>query len=404
MASDHCAKFHLKNPNNRLNAVGTVCRRVGVESRVTIFRRVKAGCFPPPDAVISGRNYWLTSTIDHYIAEQVARSGAEDEQEADDDDEPPDGWHEDGPAWDAAGPGRARERPFSTRHIRSVSMIAREITEALGGRWYGGYGLARCPAHNDREPSLAIHDAEGGRLLWRCHGGCDQAKVLDALRRRGLLDTDHRRAAKSERTNRNVDRALEIWRESQPANGTVVETYLRGRGISIPVPATIRHHPNLRHGPTALTFPALVAAVQAPTGKVVAVHRTFLLPDGSGKAKVTSPKMALGSIGAGAVRLGAAKSAMGLAEGIETALSAEQLFAIPIWVALGSRMDRVEPPSWIVEVQIFADNGSAGEDAAKKGKTELRARGYRVCIRFPPEHFEDWNEALVAEKGSGHAC
>ncbi len=50
--------------------------------------------------------------------------------------------------------------------------------------------------------------------------------------------------------------------------------------------------------------------------------------------------MALGSIGNGAVRLGRAGKALGLAEGIETGLSAQQLFEVPVWAALGSRMDR----------------------------------------------------------------
>ena len=33
-------------------------------------------------------------------------------------------------------------------------MTAREITRALDGRWQGAYGMAHCPAHDDREPSL----------------------------------------------------------------------------------------------------------------------------------------------------------------------------------------------------------------------------------------------------------
>src|SRR5437660_11651863 len=64
-------------------------------------------------------------------------------------------------------------------------MRAVELAQALGGRWHGSYGMASCPAHDDKSPSLAIRDL-GGRLLVHCHAGCDQALVVDALCRRQL--------------------------------------------------------------------------------------------------------------------------------------------------------------------------------------------------------------------------
>ena len=63
---------------------------------------------------------------------------------------------------------------------------ARELVERLGGRWSGDHGMARCPAHKDKNPSLSISEGEGGKLLFKCHSGCDQLAVLDALKRRGL--------------------------------------------------------------------------------------------------------------------------------------------------------------------------------------------------------------------------
>ena len=59
-------------------------------------------------------------------------------------------------------------------------------TLALGGRWGGQSGAARCPAHDDRKASLSLSRGEGGRPLWRCHAGCTQEAVLEALRERGL--------------------------------------------------------------------------------------------------------------------------------------------------------------------------------------------------------------------------
>ena len=53
-------------------------------------------------------------------------------------------------------------------------MTAREVTEALGGRWHGSYGTARCPAHeDDRRPSLSVTDGGGGGRLVKCHAGRD---------------------------------------------------------------------------------------------------------------------------------------------------------------------------------------------------------------------------------------
>jgi hypothetical protein len=59
-------------------------------------------------------------------------------------------------------------------------MTAEVIAKALGGRKVGGGWMARCPAHNDRGPSLSIIDAQGGKVLVRCHAGCEQADVIAA--------------------------------------------------------------------------------------------------------------------------------------------------------------------------------------------------------------------------------
>ena len=64
-------------------------------------------------------------------------------------------------------------------------MTAETIAKALGGRKAGAEWMARCPAHEDREPSLSIKDADGGKVLVRCHAGCDQQKVIPALKARG---------------------------------------------------------------------------------------------------------------------------------------------------------------------------------------------------------------------------
>ena len=137
-------------------------------------------------------------------------------------------------------------------------MNAETFTQALGGRWSGSSGEARCPAHEDRTPSLSVRDGDGGRLLTCCHAGCAPEAVWAALQDRGLVErAEHRRPAPwcraprsprsqpSPESSQNQDHALEIWRRAQPATGTPAETYLRGRGITIPTPPTIRYHAQL---------------------------------------------------------------------------------------------------------------------------------------------------------------
>ncbi|MBI4515348.1 MAG: hypothetical protein HY699_05975, partial [Deltaproteobacteria bacterium] len=64
-------------------------------------------------------------------------------------------------------------------------MTAAEIADAIGGHRSGGGWLVRCPAHDDRTPSLSVTERDG-RLLVRCHAGCNQSVVIEALRARGL--------------------------------------------------------------------------------------------------------------------------------------------------------------------------------------------------------------------------
>jgi hypothetical protein len=68
-------------------------------------------------------------------------------------------------------------------------MDARGITKALGGRWAGRYGLARCLVHSDREPSLKVSDdpRKNDGVDVHCFAGCDWRDVKAALARQNLL-------------------------------------------------------------------------------------------------------------------------------------------------------------------------------------------------------------------------
>ena len=79
-----------------------------------------------------------------------------------------------------------RHQPEGNLPAARPAMTAETIAKALGGRKAGGGWTARCPAHDDRTPSLSIRDAEDNKVLVRCHAGCDQERVIAALRARGL--------------------------------------------------------------------------------------------------------------------------------------------------------------------------------------------------------------------------
>ncbi len=287
-------------------------------------------------------------------------------------------------------------------------MNAQDLTKALAGRWHGSYGTARCPAHEDKTPSLSIRDGAGGRLLTCCHARCSPEAVWAALQDRGLVERAGDRPAPRRRRrprpqpssepSPNHDHALKIWRAARDPIGTLTGSYLHNRAITIAPPATLRDHPGLKHCPTGQNFPAIVAAITCADRKVIAIQRTFLRMDGCGKANVEEPKMTLGAMRDGAVRLGPAGSVLGIAEGIETGMSAMQLFEVPVWCCLSAvRLGRLWLPPEAVEIHLFADNGAPGHEAAERAARVYQAQGRRVVVRFPPAEFDDFNDLLCAE-------
>lgn len=291
---------------------------------------------------------------------------------------------------------------------------AQSITLALGGRWRGHYGLARCPVQShgqgrgDRRPSLSVRDGErSDRILVHCHAGCDSRDVMQALWDRGLIE--HERAAAKPRPRivpqqpREPDpdaSAIGLWHAAEPITGTLGERYLcEHRGLSGPLPPTLRFRPDVRYPLAGTILPAVVAAVQRPDRTVVAVQTTFLRLDGK-KAPLSAPRITIGSLGTGAVRLAAADETLGLAEGVENALSAMEMTGTPCWATLGAqRLPRITLPDIVRRVIIFGDRDATGELHAGLAVTAYSQQGRSVEIMWPPGDAADWNDALCAECG-----
>src|ERR1700730_15081639 len=126
--------------------------------------------------------------------------------------------------------------------------------------------------------------------------------------------------------------ARRLFAISRPTERTLVELYLRRRGIvELHHGGSLRYQPRCYyHGPDedspAEIWPAIIAAVTDLDGTITGVHRTWLDPDGFdpyrlGKAPIDTPRRAMGDLLGNAVRFGVANDVLVAGEGIETMLS-----------------------------------------------------------------------------------
>ena len=289
-----------------------------------------------------------------------------------------------------------------------------EIATALRAQKSGGVHTAACPSCGYKS-ALSIRD-DTGRPLVRCHVGCEQAAVLDALRNLGLWhsraeDWPSYQPARSRPPRTATDDAQkaawarDLWQRSWPAAGTPVETYLRSRGLGDPIPPAIRFLPDTKHGPTGSRFPCMIAAVTRwPSSDVIAVHRTFLSVDGTGKAEVDPSKMTLGPIGGGAVRLASVGDRLAVTEGIETGLSVQLATGMPTWAALSTGgIRKLVLPSlpMAANVTIAADNDAPGRSAAHDAASRWHAEGRWVWVATPASPGEDFNDVLQTADAGG---
>lgn len=314
----------------------------------------------------------------------------------------------------ARGAPNAHARSSDGKPLGPRMSDAEHITRALRGTWYGHYGVALCPAHdNTRTPALSLRSDPSGHLLAYCHAGCSFAEVIAALRRKRIvmervddafprpLERERKREAERQEGERKAKQARVIWSEAHAIHGTPAETYLRAsRHITASLSNTLRYHPECWHGPTGRRLPAMIARVDG--GDRFAIHRTYLRPDGSGKADlpIGTEKLMLGACAGGHVVLTNADGPLVVAEGIETALSlACGLLAGPatIWAALStSGLVGLRLPAESGKLMIATDGDNAGRDAGNKLAFRAAASGWGVSLLPAPEG-SDWNDVLTTE-------
>jgi hypothetical protein len=291
----------------------------------------------------------------------------------------------------------------------ACTMNAECLTRALGGQWFGRYGIARCPAHDDRNPSLSLKDGIDGRLLVHCFARCDFRRVRDELRNLGLLYEDgaagsrgwgmvarsggDERAASAGRTSS----ARRFWEDAGSACGTLAERYLRERAYPGPIPKSLRFLRRCWH-PSRQELPALVAAAHRG-GDLVAIHRIYLAEPGR-KADVTPAKASLGPIGGAAVHLSRGSGPLVVAEGIETSLAlldAMRTLEPSVWAAVSAPgMEQLELPDVPGLLAVAPDRDARGRKAALVLAERAYSQGWRVRIMEPPI-CGDWCDLAMRE-------
>lgn len=288
---------------------------------------------------------------------------------------------------------------------------AQTIARALGGVWRGNRGNAPCPVCQPErrrgQDALSLSD-KGGRLLAFCHKrGCsfgEIARALDLPPDAFRPDAEAARAADLQRAKDEAQRegrARALWGdvETLPIHGTLAETYLRRRGITCPLPDTLRFQARGWH-PSGYRLPMMVARVDG--GARFAVHRTYLSADG-GKASIDPNKAMFGACGGGAVQVAQDDGPLVVAEGIETGLSlACGLLCAPatIWAALStSGMRGLALPRIPGRLTVAADGDQPGREAANSLASRAEALGWRVTL-LPAPNNRDWNDVLVLKGGA----
>lgn len=291
-------------------------------------------------------------------------------------------------------------------------MNREPLQERARGRWHGILPSLGVPAAflNGRHQPCPIcggrdrarfddKDGDGTFICGQCGAGNGISLVMRingwdfrtaAERIEALIGTVEVKAPKARADiGKQMQAMRQAWSAAGPM-GRVVRRYLFSRGIDA---GDVR---DLREAVAACEMRALV---RDTNGNGCQVHRTLLTPEGrkvEGNCRLFMP----GPIPKGAaVRLLPATDVLGIAEGIETALSAAILYGVPCWAALNTSLLRAwEPPTGVKRVTVFgdADEKFAGQAAAYELARRLSAPnlGIDVTVELPASVGTDWNDVL----------
>lgn len=309
---------------------------------------------------------------------------------------------------------RAVDEAKERHNISDVAALDRKVRKAQRP----GEFVALCAFHSERTPSMRLNDPKGTYFCFGCEATGDIVKyvretrglnfreALEWLGASNLPAVDlaaRARAAEEDAAERAaaIEEARAIWGRLAPAAGTPAEVYARSRGITAPLPASIRfgHVYAWRDrdtGEVGPDLPALVGGVVDVRGDLTGLQRIFLAKGGRSKAAMRKPKKSLGRIRGAALRLGPVAPQIIICEGPEDGLSiAQELPGQSVWVSLGTgMMPEMALPDEVRSVVIAGQNDAPGRAVAQAASRAMAERGLSVTTMFPDPRFKDWNDQL----------
>lgn len=196
--------------------------------------------------------------------------------------------------------------------------------------------------------------------------------------------------------------ARRLFAASRPIAGSVVEAYLRKRGLTtLRGYDALRFHPHCYYRPCEddvagmrVAWPAMIAAVTDGNGTLTGVHRTWLDPVTQDKAPIATPRRAMGNLLGHGVRFGVAAEVMAAGEGIETMGSLRSIMpAMPMIAGLSAaHLAGILFPATLRRLYVARDDDPAGDAAMMT----LTGRAVAAGIEVVPlaSMLGDFNEDL----------
>ena len=283
-----------------------------------------------------------------------------------------------------------------------MGASAQNLARALGGKASGNKVLVPGPGHSAGDRSLSVEFDPTAPDGFVCHSfaGDDPLACRDYVRvALGMpaFDGRQREVLPKPKPAPAVDKsdtiapALAIWHEAVDAAGTLAEQYQVSRGSTLEGAADIGFHGALLLD--GQTVPGMVALMRdVRTNEPCGIHRTFL----DAKGRKLDRRM-LGRAKGACVKLVAdaeVTTGLGIAEGIETALSVMQAGWRPVWACLSANAIAALPVLDGIEcLTVFADHddNGAGERAARECCERWAAAG-RAVVAIQPTFTGDWND------------